>query len=332
MAIAFETDGEQRVVTDISTSLYQAFDGRIDRRAIIELVEHELSRFAHVPIKDFVPLLVERECAAPVCEGPGELVPSVVRGPGCRTDCRAWSWLRTYRRAWLGRDVVAGLVLTALLVPQGMAYAELAGLPPVTGLYTTVLALLAYAVFGPSRILVLGPDSALGPLIAASLLPLVGAEGDPAQAVALAGMLAILIGILCIAGGLARLGMLAELLSRPVRVGFLNGIALVVIVGQLPALFGFGTDAHGLVAEARAFVEGVRDGETVAASLVVGIGSLLVIFVCRAACPEGAGRPDRGRGFERRGLGARPDLARGGGRRCRSVGLSGADVAASRRR
>ncbi|MGZ8579076.1 MAG: SulP family inorganic anion transporter, partial [Actinomycetota bacterium] len=98
--------------------------------------------------------------------------------------------LRAYRRSWLGRDVVAGLVLTALLVPQGMAYVELAGLPPVTGLYTTVLALAAYAVFGPSRILVLGPDSALGPLIAAALLPLVGANGDPAQAVALAGMLA----------------------------------------------------------------------------------------------------------------------------------------------
>src|SRR6476469_8777314 len=79
--------------------------------------------------------------------------------------------VRTYRRAWLGGDIVAGVVLTALLVPQGMAYAELAGLPPVTGLYTTVLALLAYALFGPSRILVLGPDSALGPLIAAALVP-----------------------------------------------------------------------------------------------------------------------------------------------------------------
>ncbi|MGZ8751646.1 MAG: SulP family inorganic anion transporter [Acidimicrobiia bacterium] len=194
--------------------------------------------------------------------------------------------LRAYRRSWLGRDVVAGLVLTALLVPQGMAYAELAGLPPVTGLYTTVLALAAYALFGPSRILVLGPDSALGPLIAAALLPLVGANGDPAQAVALAGMLAILIGVLCIAGGLARLGMLAELLSRPVRVGFLNGIALIVIVAQLPTLFGFDTDANGLVAETRAFVAGVRDGETVAASLAIGLGSLFVILICRAVVPS----------------------------------------------
>ena len=194
--------------------------------------------------------------------------------------------LRTYRRSWLRRDVVAGLALTALLVPQGMAYAELAGLPPVTGLYTTVLALVAYAAFGPSRILVLGPDSALGPLIAAAVLPLVGADGDPTKAVALAGMLALLMGAICILGGAARLGILAELLSRPVRVGFLNGIALVVIVGQLPALFGFSTDATGLVAEARAFATGVRDGETVGAALGIGIASLVVIFACRVLVPK----------------------------------------------
>ena len=141
---------------------------------------------------------------------------------------------RHYRRAWLRGDVIAGIVLVTLLVPQGMAYAELAGLPPVTGLYTTVLALTAYAVFGPSRILVLGPDSALGPLIAAAILPLLGANGDPTKAVALAGMLALLIGVFCVVAGLARLGILAELLSKPVRTGFLNGIAVVVLVGQLP--------------------------------------------------------------------------------------------------
>ena len=161
---------------------------------------------------------------------------------------------RTYRRAWLGGDIVAGVVLTALLVPQGMAYAELAGLPPVTGLYTTVLALLAYALFGPSRILVLGPDSALGPLIAAALVPLVDAQADPAKAVALASMLALLMGALCIAAGFARLGVLAQFLSKPVRVGFLNGIAVIVFVGQLPKLFGFSSDAQGIVHEVDAFV------------------------------------------------------------------------------
>ena len=87
--------------------------------------------------------------------------------------------LASYRRQWLLKDLVAGLVLTALLVPQGMAYAELAGLPPITGLYTSILCLIGYALFGPSRILVLGPDSSLGPMIAATILPLVGANGDP---------------------------------------------------------------------------------------------------------------------------------------------------------
>src|SRR5205809_7785055 len=100
--------------------------------------------------------------------------------------------LLPYRREWLTKDVVAGIVLTTLLVPQGMAYAELAGLPPITGLYTSTMCLLGYAAFGPSRILVLGPDSSLGPMIAATILPLIAAKGDPARAVALASMLAIM--------------------------------------------------------------------------------------------------------------------------------------------
>src|SRR5690349_23352723 len=115
-----------------------------------------------------------------------------------------------------------------------MAYAELAGLPPVTGLYTTVLALVAYAVFGPSRILVLGPDSSLGPLIAATLIPLIGADGDPATAIALASALALLMGLVCLGAGVAKIGRVAELLSKPVRVGYLNGIAVIVVVSQLP--------------------------------------------------------------------------------------------------
>lgn len=98
----------------------------------------------------------------------------------------------SYRREWLVKDLVAGVVLTMLLVPQGMAYAELAGLPPITGLYTTMLCLLGYAVCGPSRILVLGPDSSLGPMTAATVLPLVAADGDPDRAVALASVLALM--------------------------------------------------------------------------------------------------------------------------------------------
>src|SRR5690349_24662289 len=106
--------------------------------------------------------------------------------------------LLPYRREWLARDVVAGIVLSTLLVPQGMAYAELAGLPPITGLYTTILCLLGYAVLGPSRILVLGPDSSLGPMIAATILPLAGSGGDPARAIALASMLGLMVAVIMI--------------------------------------------------------------------------------------------------------------------------------------
>ena len=181
---------------------------------------------------------------------------------------------------------MAGLALTALLVPQGMAYAELAGLPAVTGLYTSVLALLAYAVFGPSRIMVVGPDSALGPMIAAAILPLVAANGDPSRAIALASMLALLMGAYCIVAGIARVGTLAELFSGPMRVGYLNGLAIVVLVSQLPKLFGFSTTANGLRAELSAFVRGVSEGKTVAGSLVIGVASLVTILVLRRWLPK----------------------------------------------
>jgi high affinity sulfate transporter 1 len=194
--------------------------------------------------------------------------------------------VRTYERRWARQDVVAGLVLTVLLVPQGMAYAALAGLPPVTGLYTSVVALLAYALFGTSTFLVLGPDSALGPMIAAALLPLLGAHGDPSRAIALAGLLALLMGAFCVAAGFARIGILAELFSKPVRVGFLNGIAVVVLVSQLPKLFGFTTTATGAYDELEAFARGVRDGATVMAALAVGVASLAVILACRRWCPR----------------------------------------------
>ena len=162
---------------------------------------------------------------------------------------------RTYERGWLPRDLVAGIVLVTLLVPQGMAYAELSGLPPITGLYTTVVCLVAYALAGPSPILVLGPDSSLGPMIAATILPL--AAGDQNTAIALAGVLAILVGLVCLGAGIGRLGFVADLLSNPVRTGYLAGLAVVIFIGQLPKLFGFSTDASGLVAEAQAFVQGL---------------------------------------------------------------------------
>src|SRR5271170_7084866 len=132
--------------------------------------------------------------------------------------------LASYRISWLRSDLVAGIVLTTLLVPQGMAYAELAGLPAITGLYTSIMCLVGYALFGPSKILVLGPDSSLGPMIAATILPLVGAHGDPARAVALASMLGLLVGGLTTLAGIVRLGFIADLLSKPTMIGYMNGL------------------------------------------------------------------------------------------------------------
>ena len=181
---------------------------------------------------------------------------------------------------------MAGLVLTALLVPQGMAYAELAGLPPITGLYTSILCLTAYALVGPSRILVLGPDSSLGPMIAATILPLVGANGDPARAVMLASMLGILVGAIMLLAGAAKLGFIADLLSKPTQIGYMNGLALTILVGQLPKLFGFSVEADGFIPELTGFVRGLADGETVTAALAVGAGALVLIQVLRSAMPK----------------------------------------------
>src|SRR5215212_1803089 len=191
-----------------------------------------------------------------------------------------------YHRAWLVKDVIAGVVLTTLLVPQGMAYAELAGLPPITGLYTTIMCLLAYSVFGPSRILVLGPDSSLGPMIAATILPLIVADGDPQRAVALASMLALMVGVIMILASAARLGFIADLLSKPTMIGYMNGLALTILVGQLPKLFGFGVDADGLFAEFGGFVSGVADGEVVPAAAAVGLGGVAVVLVLQRWLPK----------------------------------------------
>jgi high affinity sulfate transporter 1 len=183
--------------------------------------------------------------------------------------------VREYRRSWLRSDVVAGLVLAAILVPQGMAYAELAGLPAVTGLYTTIGCLVGYALFGPSRVLVLGPDSSVSPLIFAAIVPLV-ATNDPKTAIALAGMLALIVGLIEIGLGIGKLGFVADLLSSEVQVGYMNGLAITIIVGQLPKLFGFSTDASGFVDELRAFFDGLD--KTEGAALAVGIGVLVILL------------------------------------------------------
>jgi high affinity sulfate transporter 1 len=187
--------------------------------------------------------------------------------------------LRHYEQAWLPHDLMAGVVLTAVLVPVGIAYAVASGLPGICGLYATIAGLLAYALFGPSRILVLGPDSSLAALILAVVLPL--SAGDPQRAIALAGMMALVSGALCVLAGAARLGFVTELLSKPIRYGYMNGIALTVIASQLPALFGFGVDAHGLLDVSRQFAAATLAGKTNFAALAIGAGTLAIILLLK---------------------------------------------------
>jgi high affinity sulfate transporter 1 len=187
--------------------------------------------------------------------------------------------LSQYNPSWLRHDIVAGLVMTTMLVPVGIAYAEASGLPGINGLYATIVPLLAYAVFGPSRILVLGPDSSLAAVILAVVLPV--SAGDPQRALDVGGTLAIVSGIVCIAAGLARLGFITELLSKPIRYGYMNGIALTVILSQVPKLLGFSASGDGPLRQSWAIGERVLAGSTNVAALAIGGSALVLILVLK---------------------------------------------------
>src|ERR1700741_236567 len=187
--------------------------------------------------------------------------------------------LGVYQPAWLAHDVMAGLMLTAMLVPVGIAYALASGVPGIYGLYATIVPLLAYALFGPSRILVLGPDSSLAPVILAVVFPLSG--GEPMRAVALASMMAVVSGLVCILIGMLRLGFVTELLSKPIRYGYMNGIALTVLISQLPKLFGFSIEGQGPLRTLGAISAAILDGRTNWTAFAVGAGTLAVIFLLK---------------------------------------------------
>jgi high affinity sulfate transporter 1 len=190
---------------------------------------------------------------------------------------------RQYKVTWLVHDVVAGVVLTTMLVPVGIAYAVASGLPGICGLYATIVPLLTYALFGPSRILVLGPDSSLAAVILGVVFPLAG--GDPARAVALAGMMAVVSGIVCILAGVARLGFVTELLSKPIRYGYMNGIALTVLISQLPKFFGFSVEDDGPLRELWATGSLVVDGKSNWAAFAIGAGTLAVVLLLKKSTP-----------------------------------------------
>ena len=192
--------------------------------------------------------------------------------PGLNTFLR-------YESTWLRHDVVAGLVMTTMLVPVGIAYAEASGLPGINGLYATIVPLLAYALFGPSRIFVLGPDSALAAVILTVVSPL--SAGDPQRAVAVASTMAIVSGIVCVAMGVARLGFITDLLSKPIRYGYMNGIALTVLLSQIPKLFGFSVTSTGPLRMVWGIVNKVLAGSTNVVALAVGGSTLALILLLK---------------------------------------------------
>jgi high affinity sulfate transporter 1 len=187
--------------------------------------------------------------------------------------------LRNYQAGWLPRDVAAGLVLTTMLVPVGIAYAEASGVPGVYGLYATIIPLVAYAVFGPSRILVLGPDSALAAPILAVVVSI--AAGDQSRAIAVASMMAVVSGTFCIFMGLLRLGFVTELLSKPIRYGYMNGIAIAVLISQLPKLFAISIDEVGPLRDLLSLAKAITDGRANWYSFAVGAGSLALILLLK---------------------------------------------------
>jgi len=187
--------------------------------------------------------------------------------------------LKHYDPSWLRHDVVAGLVMTTMLVPVGIAYAEASGMPGITGLYATIIPLLAYALFGPSRILVMGPDSSLAAVILAVILPLSG--GDPQRALDVGGTMAIVCGVACVAAGLSRLGFITELLSKPIRYGYMNGIAVTIILSQTPKLLGFSVSGDGPLRQTWGIGEKVLAGATNITALAVGGSALALILVLK---------------------------------------------------
>jgi len=184
--------------------------------------------------------------------------------------------LQTYKASFLPHDLAAGLTLGAVMVPVGLAYGELAGLP-LAGLYGSMLPLLAYALFGSSRQLIVGPDTAMAALVAVAVVPL--APGDPGRLALLAAGLGVMVGILCLLGGVLRLGFVANFLSKPVIVGFMHGLALVIAVAQLPKVLGLKSQGETTLEQAVSLLH--RLGDTNVTALAIGAATFAVILLCR---------------------------------------------------
>ncbi len=185
--------------------------------------------------------------------------------------------LANYQRSWLTKDIAAGLSVAAIALPVGIAYADLAGVPPVIGMYSAIFPLFAYALFGSSRQLMTGPDAATCIIVAAALGPLAG--GDPERYAALLVALTLMTGVLYLLAGTSRLGFIANFLSQPILTGYLNGIALIIIVGQLPKLFGYPAAEEEFFRKILEFFKHIDQSHWPTAALGVGLLVALVLMM-----------------------------------------------------
>ncbi len=191
-------------------------------------------------------------------------------------------YLRHYQRSWLRGDVLAGITVAAYLIPQVMAYATIAGLPPVAGLWASLVPMAVYALLGSSRQLSVGPESTTALMTATALAPL--AIGDPARYAALAALVALLVGAFCLLGGLCRLGFLADLLSGPVLVGYITGVAVIMISGQLGKVTGVPVTGDEFFDEVRSFIAGI--GSYHLPTVVLSAAVLVLLLVLRRFLPR----------------------------------------------
>ncbi len=187
-----------------------------------------------------------------------------------------------YDRSWFRMDLVAGLSVAAVAVPTAIAYAQLAGVPPANGLYASILPLVTYAFFGTSRQLIIAPDAATCAVVATIVLPL--AAGDANRIIPLTMVLTMITGVFCIAAGLARLGFLTNFLARPILIGYLNGIALSIISGQLGRLFGFSVEPAGFFRLLINFV--VKLGQTHGLTLAIGLAAFVLLRLLKHLAPK----------------------------------------------
>ena len=185
--------------------------------------------------------------------------------------------LAQYRSAWLPNDIAAGLSVAAIALPVGIAYADLAGVPPIVGMYSAIFPLFAYALFGSSRQLMTGPDAATCILVAATLAPLAG--GDAERYTMLLLGLTLMTGLLYVLAGLGRLGFMANFLSQPILTGYLNGIALLIIVGQLPKLFGYSGSSPEFLGKVLELFQGFGQSHWPTALLGVAMLVLLILVM-----------------------------------------------------